>query len=64
MEKKQDIPLEEIINTLQNITTIRHADEEFEELPLPANSSYLPISAVKTAKQPVPKSKIVEEIKE
>lgn len=50
MEKQQDIPLDVIINTIQNISFRDATEEEFEEIPLPANSSYVPVLANKTSK--------------
>ena len=50
MERQQDIPLEDIFNTINNLK-IKDADDEFEEMPLPGNSSYVPVPA-QTAKNP------------
>ena len=43
MEKAQDIPLEIIFNTINNVST-KDADDEFDDLvPLPGNSSFVPV---------------------
>ena len=47
MEKAQDIDLEAIFNTINNVK-VKDVDHEFEEVepaPLPGKSSYVPIPA-------------------
>lgn len=52
MEKMQTINLTMIANTLKNLT-VKDTEEEndFEEVPLPGNSSYIPVNEDKTIKK-------------
>lgn len=52
MEKMQTINLTMIANTLKNLT-VKDTEEEndFEEVPLPGNSSYIPVNEEKTIKK-------------
>jgi hypothetical protein len=51
MEKMQTINITMISNTLKNLTIKDHHEDDFEEVPLPGNSSYLPINDAKTIKK-------------
>lgn len=50
MEKMQTINITMISNTLKNLT-VKENENDFEEVPLPANSSYIPINEDKTIKK-------------
>jgi len=51
MEKQQDVGA--ILNTINNLT-IKDAEEEFEDIILPSNSSFVPVSTnAKTIKPTV-----------
>lgn len=47
----QTINITMISNTLQNLTIKANDHDDFEEVPLPGNSSYLPINEEKTIKK-------------
>jgi hypothetical protein len=51
MEKMQTINITMISNTLKNLTIKDHHEDDFEEVPLPGNSSYIPINEAKTIKK-------------
>jgi TATA-binding protein-associated factor Taf7 len=51
MEKMQTINITMISNTLHNLTIKDNDHDDFEEVPLPGNSSYLPITQDKTIKK-------------
>ena len=67
MEKAQDIPLEIIFNTINNVKT-KDADDQFDDLvPLPGNSSFVPVpneKTIKIEKTLKKKEEIEEEIEE
>lgn len=52
MEKMQTINLTAIANTLKNLSI--KDSEDFEDVPLPGNSSYIPLKAT-TTKIPIPR---------
>ena len=47
----QTINITMISNTLKNLTIKDQHDDDFEEVPLPGNSSYIPINDAKTIKK-------------
>jgi len=63
MEKKQAIDISVLANTIQNMTVKEVKEEDFEDVPLPGGSSFVPLKTIKKSGSKI-KEVVKEEIEE